>query len=1094
MRNISIKNIILSGTFILIFSLQSSGQFYNGHQMDFGKNRVQYNEFYWSFYRFEQFDVYFNEFGRPLADYTAYVASKKIYDIEDFFDYRLDKRLIFLVYNKQSDFKQSNIGLVSGVEETNLGGIRKVLENKVFLFYEGDHRKYDRQIAAAIAQVTINEMINGGDMRDRVSGSSEVKLPDWFEKGLISYLSEPWSIELDNRIRDGIMSGRYKNLNHLEKEDAIIAGHSFWNYIVKQYGEGIVTNILYLTRIHKNLEKGFYYVMGEKIRQLSRNWVDYYKKQYSEHEKTTEQPEHQEFIKKINPKRVYQTARLSPDGRYVAYVTNQLGQYKIWLTDLTNGKTKRIFRKEPRVEQITDYTYPVMEWYPNGKMLTFINEEEGGLVIHYYRMESRKTEEVNLLYFDKILDFDFSDDGSRMLFSAVKNGQTDLYVYDIASGTQEQLTNDLSDDLYPQYIDGSRRVIFSSNRLTDTAGIYADNGMKLEPVFDLYILDLSDPGKILRFEEGRHLDKSYPYEYQSSEFLYLGDQNGLRNRYLARFDSTIAYIDTTTHYRYFARSRPLTNYNRNIIEQDYQPGTGKATEILYRNGRYDPGIVPIDPERSRDTKPVPTEYRKIRDREFAVRDSLDHLKQEILEAEQRLRDTMSLPIYSYFRDSSLLDINHYIFEQEKRNYFNQQLLGEYGNLDIDTARFEYPPIRIYETSFYQNFVANQVDFNFLANSYQFFNGSGVYYNPGLNMLFKIGANDLFEDYKIIAGFRFSGDFNSNEYLLSFENLKKRTDKQIIFHRQVYNAFDQESNANQKVTSHQLFYSLKYPFSQVMAIRGTASFRTDRLVTLATDVNNLYKKNLFLSWGSLKGELIFDNTRERIPNIYNGLRFKIFGEVYRQVERKKSDIFILGADFRYYQKIHRELIWANRFAASTSFGHNKLIYYLGGIDNALNYMFNPGKAFNKDIPVDKTQNYVFQTLATDMRGFKQNIRNGNSFVLFNTEIRWPVFRYFINHPIGSKFLNSFQLVGFGDVGTAWTGWNPYNGQNAYDREVIRNGPITVTLNTNREPFVAGVGFGARALLFGYFVRVDYAWGIENFEIQKPLFYLSFNKDF
>ncbi len=44
-------------------------------------------------------------------------------------------------------------------------------------------------------------------------------------------------------------------------------------------------------------------------------------------------------------------------------------------------------------------------------------------------------------------------------------------------------------------------------------------------------------------------------------------------------------------------------------------------------------------------------------------------------------------------------------------------------------------------------------------------------------LFKIGANDLFEDYKITGGFRLSPDFDANEYLLSFENLKKRLDKQ-----------------------------------------------------------------------------------------------------------------------------------------------------------------------------------------------------------------------------------------------------------------------------------------------------------------------------
>ena len=92
------------------------------------------------------------------------------------------------------------------------------------------------------------------------------------------------------------------------------------------------------------------------------------------------------------------------------------------------------------------------------------------------------------------------------------------------------------------------------------------------------------------------------------------------------------------------------------------------------------------------------------------------------------------------------------------------------------------------------------------------------------------------------------------------------------------------------------------------------------------------------WASLKGEVIYDNTRKRAINIYFGTRFKIFGEYYRELTKVKSDMVVLGIDFRKYTRIHRELIWANRFAASTSFGPTKLLYYLGGVDNWMGYLF------------------------------------------------------------------------------------------------------------------------------------------------------------
>ncbi|HRD39592.1 MAG TPA: hypothetical protein PLC65_13240, partial [Bacteroidia bacterium] len=67
-------------------------------------------------------------------------------------------------------------------------------------------------------------------------------------------------------------------------------------------------------------------------------------------------------------------------------------------------------------------------------------------------------------------------------------------------------------------------------------------------------------------------------------------------------------------------------------------------------------------------------------------------------------------------------------------------------------------------------------------------------------------------------------------------------------------------------------------------------------------------------------------------------------------------------------------------------------------------FNP--SFDQTINVVKPEQYQFQTLATNMRGFRQNIRNGNNFVVYNTELRWPMFRYLLNRPIKSDFINNF----------------------------------------------------------------------------------------
>jgi hypothetical protein len=176
------------------------------------------------------------------------------------------------------------------------------------------------------------------------------------------------------------------------------------------------------------------------------------------------------------------------------------------------------------------------------------------------------------------------------------------------------------------------------------------------------------------------------------------------------------------------------------------------------------------------------------------------------------------------------------------------------------------------------------------------------------------------------------------------------------------------------------------------------------------------------------------------------------------------------------------------AASTSFGKNKLVYYMGGVDN---WLF---AKFNQYTNIATDQNYSFQTLATNMRGFTQNIRNGNSFAVINSEIRIPLVKFIVNRSFPYDILNNLQANIFGDIGTAWTGVSPYSDDNSLYTQIIQRGPIRVTLRKQIEPIVYGYGFGFRTKLLGYFVRADWAWGVENYKVQPGVFYLSLNLDF
>ncbi|MCW3083246.1 MAG: hypothetical protein JWP12_612 [Bacteroidetes bacterium] len=1088
---------------LCLFVFKSKAQFYTGSQMDFGKNRVKYENFFWTYYIYDRYDVYFYEEGKDLANYVSKSAKKQMEDVERLFDFSFDGRVQFICYNKQSDFKQSNIGLATE-EQYNTGGVTRIAGSKIILYYEGDHAKLDAQIRAGLAEVLINQMMYGGNVREMLKNNTLLNLPDWYTKGLIDYVANDWNSDIDNRVKDGIVSGRYKNLNRLEGQDAVYAGHALWKHIADNYGEAVISNLLYMTKVSRNIDNSALFVLGISVKNLWSECYETYQKKYADPDPLKTHPAVKPLLAKPKSTRVYSQLKVSPDGNYVLYTTNEMGQYKIFLYDVQNKKAKRIVKSGAKIDRINDYSFPLLAWHPSGKIFTYIEEKKGFMVMTTYDMESKEKTSRNIFGFEKILDYSYNDDGKKFVMSAVQKGQTDIFIFTAASNGYDQITKDLYDDLTPRFVHNSKEIVFASNRPVDT--LFFDPKRPTDDAQahkDLFVFDNMTKSHVLkRITNTPGIDEMYPADYDSTHISYLSDLNGIRNRYIARFDSAIAYVDTSAHYKTVVTTFPISNYSRSIIQQDVNVKANKFTEVIFENGKYNMYVEPI--VSSANLVPAGlknTSYRDYKDRIEKKEQVEADAKNKIINDAPPAEDVKVVMNVQEKKDSNEVDINNYTFQNEdpKSTKDNKKSAAAKNEVKPDTAAaskqnklngdFVLGKQRNYNINYSVDYVVSQLDNSFLNGSYQKFTGGGspIYLNPGLNAFFKIGMSDLFEDYRITGGMRFSGDFNSNEFFISYENRIHKIDRQIIVHRQ--GLLDVSGSSGlEKVHTHDVRYVLKYPFSEVASLRGSVGYRNDETVFLSTDINNLKKPNEFENWGTAKLEYVYDNTIKRGLNLYNGVRGKFFGEYYRQIDKTQTDFFVLGADWRYYKKIYRDLIWANRIAASTSFGKQKLIYYMGGVDNWF------GAKFDNSTNIATDQNYAYQTLATNMRGFYQNVRNGNSFAVINSELRFPIFKFLYKRPIRSDFIQNFQVIAFCDVGTAWTGPSPYSDKNSLNTQTIQQNPLVITLNTQHDPIVAGYGWGIRSRLFGYFIRLDRAWGVQDGIVLKPLWQLSLSLDF
>lgn len=1092
---INILRIIITAIFCTIYAT-AGAQFYNGHQMEFGQNRVQYSEFEWMYYRYPKFDTYFYQQGKDIAQYTCDRAMEIIPEMEKFFSKTLQRRIIFVVYNRLAEYRQSNIGLVSGDVQSNLGGVAKIIDNKILLYYDGDHIKYDQQIREAVAQIVLGTALNGGGIRNRVQSAGSTSAPEWYADGLAYYAANTWNAEIEDILKDGFESRKYSKISYLSGDDAKYAGYSMWYYINRCYGRDAIPGILYLTGVNKNPNLAIKQVLNVKFNQLNKDWVAYYNDKFGipngRRIPKDSAPHDNDIISKYKRNTLYDRPMLSPDGKYTFYCSNKQGRYKVFIIDNKTGKRKKILAREHRLHQVIEYNYPVAAWHKSGQLVSFAIEEKGYAYLYQYNVTTGDMIHRMMPKFDKVFSMSYSDDGLNMVMSVQLSGLTDIVVMNVAAGSYEQITKDLADDIEPQFADNSTKIIFASNRLSDTMRVEKiDDHDKIGKTYDIFIYDYKNKSNVLRrITNTKYENETSPAEIAHLSYSYLSDRNGIVNRYASVYDSTIIAIDTVVHYRYTNDYKPVSNKRHNILHLNLNKPQGKISFNSRNRGRYLMQTEPIERQAGIPSVLQPTYFRNIVDRHQQKTDSMEIVRRHKAKIErQRIDSIVANPPKNLIHpDSMKYDITNYYFEEEKSLahqliFYKEDLKARHIN-----EKEERPMQRMYFTNFYTDYLVSQVDFSSLNQGYQPFTGGPYYFDPGVSAFFKVGIKDLFEDYKLTAAFRIGGNLDSYEYYFSLENLRKRLDKQYVFHRYTY-----KDDNYIKVATNEAMFVASYPFSQISAVKGTLGIRYDKAEYLIIDSYSLDQDPQYQVFAKAKAEYVFDNSYQITTNIPSGIRGKVWSELYQQLEGRYDIISSWGFDWRYYQPLHRCMILATRVAGATSFGTGKILYYLGGVDNWTTFSSNISKRFDQSIRIDNEENYIYQAVGTNMRGFIQNCRNGNTFAVVNTELRLPLFRYIFNRPLSSKLINDFQVVGFFDAGSAWTGFIPGK-DNAYNKYDLTDGPIRMIIDVERPTVVAGYGFGLRTSLLGYFLRFDWAWGIEGHVVLPRQFYFSLGLDF
>jgi len=1047
----------------------------------FGKNRLQYLEFDWKYYSSVNFDVYYYGKGAKSARKATEYLEEEFERITDIVGYSPYFKAKIFIYNSVAEMQQSNVGV--NMSSHRVGGQTDFVKTYVEVANPGSIIGLKQELVMGLSELILNDMLFGGSLSDMWQNTYLMSLPDWYVKGAIAYLAKGWDVEMDDRVRDLMSSGAVSKLNKLGTEQAVFAGQSMWNFLVQKYGKNNVNQILNLVRMVRSEEKSFSYTLGVPFKQLMLEWQEYYTNMSNQVAKSYEVPDNSNVVLSLKMGENLTSLTLNEDATKLAYAINENGKYEVFIRDIESGKVERIIKEGHQVtDQKTDKTVPLLDWQ-NEQTLGIVTYRKGIYYLWLYDVETKSKIASPLRNLEEINSINFSGNGRLAALSANRSGKTDIYLLSVRRNKIRRLTNDYFDDINPTFIPNSNTIIFSSNRSNDTLKVDDESFKKLNSNFNIFTFNLDTTKTVLS-----RLTNTISYDFaprgkNKKEFFYLSDQKGITNlfRYsivdslylqVSKFSKNIRKYDVNFDKGVFVYATLNGQKEQVFFEPNFDFSRSAFTPLTPRQQIQQVKFLSskrLEAAKKRASKPlvVKKESPKV-NLNLGAKDSVKVDAKKEIEKKEETNDT------------GLIDTDNYVFDKEvvKKKKKTGSFLSNYKRISYSTkvkGPFNYEPI----------VSADNITTSWVIDPIR-----------GFGVLLEAQMNDMLGNHKFMSGAMVSTDFKSGDVYVEYQYLKNLVDYSARFDRSSW-FIDEGTELRQKYAKSKIEVAASLPFTAKTRLSLKPSYTYTQFqdlypIVLSGGLANL--ERIGNSYVGMTAEFVYDNSIVFGQNMLEGTRLKLSFQHNEAMNDRDRSFTNLSFDFRHYQKIYRSLVFASRVYYGSFFGKHKHNYLLGGMDNWLfkNDMAQADPWLPK--PSVENENLYFLQFATSLRGYDFNTFYGSNVLFANFELRMPIASIFYSGPVGSSFVKNFQLVGFFDIGSSWTGVSPFNEDNNISTVIIKDSNFEAQIQTFKNPWLMGYGVGMRSMIFGYFMKFDLAFPYEDDQVGDAKFYVTLGHDF